>query len=52
MNEIFTLPSPVDNDKPGYVWREKKSARSSTTKNVASKKKGKKIFFLVRNSRH
>jgi hypothetical protein len=38
-NEILAPPPLVHNGKLGYIWKEKISARSSTTRSITSKKK-------------
>jgi hypothetical protein len=38
---------PIDNVRLGYIYRDKKFARSSMTKNKVSKKQEEK-YFLVR----
>ncbi len=44
-NEILPLPPPIDNSRLGYVKRLNFFARSSTLKDQAFKKKGKKNTF-------
>ncbi len=46
MNEIHALPPLVDSGRPGYVRREKRSARSSIVRNKAPKKKAEKKYSL------
>jgi hypothetical protein len=40
MSEIRVPPPPIDSGGHGYVWKEKRFAKPSTTRNKASKKKG------------
>jgi hypothetical protein len=48
MSEIPPLPPPMDNGKPSYVWRDKRFAKPSTTKDKTSKNKGKKNISLLK----
>ncbi len=38
VNEIFVPPPLVHNGRPSYIWREKRYARSSTTRSITSKR--------------
>jgi hypothetical protein len=42
VSEIHALPPLVDSGRPGYIQREKRSTRPSTTRNKAPKKKAEK----------
>jgi hypothetical protein len=46
MNEIPPYRPPMDNGKLGYVWKDKRFARPSTTRDKASKNKGKTNISL------